>query len=338
MSLKSARLAASTISEGLLNGSPLRGISLEQLAERWIVESVRRKSPGSEYTSRLRMSYLPPALLKKTCSSIARRDLVEALKKIQKTRSYKTALRTAAIVGAAFNFAMDEGLLDRSPASELSRALIPDSPQDKEQKHFDAVPEPDELGKLLCAMETIPVQSTRLALFFMAYTFVRHGEMRLACWKEIDFEKALWFIPAEHTKRRREQVVPLARQAMKILEEQKAQTNVSGDALIFSSNIRGREMPKTRMLNALKNLRLKLDAPLTTVHGFRATASTLLNGAGFPADVIERQLAHVEKNKVRSAYNRFEYLEARTEMMQWYADYLDALRDKTPIPEMPQRF
>ncbi|MDY3213386.1 site-specific integrase, partial [Pyramidobacter sp.] len=156
---------------------------------------------------------------------------------------------------------------------------------------------------------------------------------RQATWAEIDFEKRLWIIPASHTKRRREQrdhVVPLSRQATAILETQKMRSFTSKEALIFPSDIKGAQLPKTLLLNAVKTLRATLPEdqrpPETTVHGFRATASTLLNGMGFPRDVIERQLSHKERDKVRNAYNRFEYIEERTAMMQTYADYLDKLK------------
>ena len=343
MSLKEARIEASNIAEGLLNGRALRGPSLQQLADRWLTEFVRKKTPDEEYIKRLRFSYFSAALRQKPCADVTRRELVVDLKRIQKEHSYKTAQRTATIVTGLFDYALDEGVLGKSPAGNLSRALIPDSPEDTEQQHFAAVTDPAGVGRLMRAIDTVSTPTTRLALLFVMYTFVRQKEMRQATWAEIDFEKRLWIIPASHTKRRREQrdhVVPLSRQAMAILETQKTRSFTSKEALIFPSDIKGAQLPKTLLLNAVKTLRATLPEdqrpPETTVHGFRATASTLLNGMGFPRDVIERQLSHKERDKVRNAYNRFEYIEERTAMMQWYADYLDALRDGRPEPEMPK--
>lgn len=341
MSLKEARIEASNINEELLKGHALRGPKLQQLAERWLAESVRKKAPGTEYINRLRFNYLSESTRHKTCGDVTRRDLVIDLQRIQKEHSYKTAVRTSAVISAVFNYGLDAGYLDKSPAGELSRVLIPDTPEDKVQKHYDAVTDPQDVGCLMRAIEKIPTQTTRLTLMFVLYTFVRQNELRQAEWREIDFEKRLWIIPASHTKRRRDQVVPLSSQAIRILEKQKTRTFTNPDALIFRSDIKGDQLPKTLLLNALKNLRDALPEserpPVTTVHGLRATASTLLNAAGWPADVIERQLAHFEQNKVRAAYNRFEYLQERTVMMQWYADYLDALRDGAPLP-MPETY
>lgn len=340
MTLKDARIEASNIAEGLLNGRALRGPSFQQLADRWLTEFVRKKVPGTEYINRLRFSYLSEATRGKACGDVTRQELVVDLRRIQKEHSYKTAVRTSAVVSAVFNYALDVGYLDKSPAGELSRALVPDSPEDKVQKHYDALTDPHDVGKLMRAIDTIATQTTRLALLFVMYAFVRQNELRQATWSEIDFDKRLWIIPASHTKRRRDHVVPLTHQTLAILEKQKARTYTGNNALIFRSDIKGGQLPKTLLLNALKNLRTTLPEdqrpPETTVHGFRATASTLLNGAGFPADVVERQLSHWERNKVRAAYNRFEYIEERSAMMQWYADYLDALRDGGPAPERPK--
>ncbi|WOL41365.1 integrase arm-type DNA-binding domain-containing protein (plasmid) [Pyramidobacter sp. YE332] len=129
MSLKDARIEASNIAEDLLNGRALRGPSLQQLADRWLTEFVRKKTPDEEYIKRLRFSYFSAALRQKPCADVTRRELVMDLKRIQKEHSYKTAQRTATIVTGLFDYALDEGVLGKSPAGNLSRALIPTRPR-----------------------------------------------------------------------------------------------------------------------------------------------------------------------------------------------------------------
>ena len=153
--------------------------------------------------------------------------------------------------------------------------------------------------------------------------------MRSAEWKDIDLEKAIWRIPAEKMKMDDEHLVPLSSQMIGLLRSVNV---ISGSyELVFpSTHDRQRLMSENTLTYAIRK-RLKFDA---TAHGFRTTASTILNEAGFRVDVIERQLAHGERNKVRAAYNRSQYLAERSEMMQWYSDYLDEVKagaDSLPI-------
>ena len=165
---------------------------------------------------------------------------------------------------------------------------------------------------------------TKLALWFMLYTFVRTKELRLAQWGEFETEgeTPTWTIPAETMKMRREHLVPLSFQAVEVLEQLE---EFSGpDGLVFPQQDNPHKaMSENTMLFALYRMGYHSRA---TTHGFRATASTILNESGlWHPDAIERQLAHVEGNKVRAAYDRSLHLEQRREMMQWWADHLDSL-------------
>ena len=162
---------------------------------------------------------------------------------------------------------------------------------------------------------------TKLALKFIVHTFVRPGALRSAVWTDFDFENKIWRIPAEKMKMNEEHLVPLSDQVLEILDSVR---DYSGNyKLVFpSTHDRRNVMSDNTLTNAIRK-RLHFDA---TAHGFRTTASTILNEAGFRVDVIERQLAHGERNKVRAAYNRSQYLAERIKMMQWYADYLDELK------------
>lgn len=160
---------------------------------------------------------------------------------------------------------------------------------------------------------------TKIALRFMALTFVRTGEMIGAQWIEIDREKAEWRIPVERMKMRNVHIVPLSQQAIVALDELKQYTGHK-PFLFASSRASVKHISNNTVLFAL--YRMGYHGRMTG-HGFRGLASTVLNEHGFRSDVIERQLAHSERDGVRAAYNHAEYLPERRQMMQYWADFLD---------------
>ncbi len=154
-------------------------------------------------------------------------------------------------------------------------------------------------------------------------TLARTKEIRLSTWDEFDLEseKPLWKIPADRMKMHRDHMIPLSRQAVGVLRELK--WFVRDNHYVFEQHKNPKKpMSENTMLYALYRMGYRGKA---TVHGFRATASTILNEKGYRSDVIELLLAHVEKNQVRAAYNRAEYLDERREVLQWWADYLDEI-------------
>jgi integrase len=163
---------------------------------------------------------------------------------------------------------------------------------------------------------------TKLALRLLALTFVRTNELRSATWEEIDLDKAEWTIPAERMKTKIPHHVPLSQQAVEAFRNLRAMN--SKWPWVFPGRAPTKPMSKNTMLFAL--YRLGYHTRMTG-HGFRALASTTLNEMGYRPDVIERQLAHIERNTVRAAYHRSHYLEERMAMMQAWADFLDAQRD-----------
>ena len=154
-----------------------------------------------------------------------------------------------------------------------------------------------------------------------ALTFVLTNELIKAEWQEFNLDAGLWIIPAGRMKMRTEHIVPLSTQAVTILNELKIMAGNSH--FVFPGRNRDRPISNNTMLFALYRLGYK---GKMTGHGFRAVASTILNEQGWRADVIERQLAHCERDEVRGAYNRAEYLQERKKMMQSWASYLDALK------------
>ena len=172
---------------------------------------------------------------------------------------------------------------------------------------------------------------TRCALTLAPLVFVRPGELRHAEWIEIHTDQATWRIPATKMKMKRDHIVPLSDQAIHILEEIKPLTG-NGRYVFPSVLTTGRPMSDNTINSALRRLGYSKDE--MTGHGFRSMASTVLNENGWTPDAIERQLAHVEGNSVRAAYNYAEHLEERRRMMQWWADYLAGLKNNT-LPSKP---
>ncbi len=196
------------------------------------------------------------------------------------------------------------------------------------QTPFRSITDPKELGELLRAIDDYQGDvSTKYALKLAPLVFVRPANIRYAEWSEIDFEKAVWRIPAEKMKMDSPHIVPLSRQALQILEQVK-QFNGSYRYVFVSPVSTIKPLSENTLNMGLKRLGF---GDKMVSHGFRHTASTILHENismhGFHSEIIERQLAHAERNGVKAAYNHAEYLLERTKLMQWWADYLDGLKN-----------
>jgi integrase len=260
--------------------------------------------------------------------------VLRALRKVEARGRYETACRLRSTIGRVFRYAIATGRGRSDPTTALRGALIRPKATPR-----PAIIEPKALGALLRAIDAFDGQpGTRAALELMALLFPRPGELRAAQWAEFDLDKGLWTIPAPRMKMRRPHRVPLARQAVAALQRLQQITGENG--LLFPS-IRTAERPiSDGTLNAAL-CRLGYTKDQMTPHGFRATASTLLNECGkWHPDAIERQLAHIESNDVRRAYARGEHWDERVKMMQWWADHLDALKASliaVPPPPTPRQ-
>jgi integrase len=191
-------------------------------------------------------------------------------------------------------------------------------------KNHAAIVEPRKIGALLRAIDSyIGHPPTQAALKLAPLVFLRPGELRKAEWSEIDLDGAEWRIPAARMKMREQHIVPLARQSVAILHELHAVTR-RGRYVFPSPRSSDRPMSENAVTAALR--RMGYSGEEMTWHGFRSLASTSLNEQGWHPDLIELQLAHAERNEVRSAYNRAQRLAERRKMMQHWADYLDTLR------------
>jgi integrase len=246
-------------------------------------------------------------------------ELLKVLRRIEERGAHETAHRTKQRCGQVFRYAISTGRAKHDPTADLRGALAPVVTTSRA-----AITDPAKVGDLLRAIGTYqgsPV--TKCALQLAPLVFVRPGELRKAEWSEIDLDGAQWRIPAARMKMREEHIVPLAPQAVEILRELHALTG-RGLYVFPSYRGKGRTMSENTVNAALRYM--GVDKDTMTGHGFRALASTRLNEMGWAPDVIERQLAHAERNKVRAAYNRAQYLDERTRMMAAWADYLDGLK------------
>jgi len=258
-----------------------------------------------------------PAFGNKPIAEIAAPQLLACLRKIEKRGAIDLAHRALQVSGQIFRYAIITGRAERDISADLKGAL-----QTKKVKH-NAHLKANELPELFDKLENYDGDpQTIRAFMFMILTLTRTIEVRGAKWEEVDFENAIWNIPAERMKMRKPHFVPLSKQALAILEKQKQQSHNREHIFPNSQNPR-KCMSENTILYALYRMGYHSRA---TGHGFRSTASTTLNEHGFNRDIIERQLAHSEANKVRAAYNHAEYKEERVTMMQWYADYLDKLK------------
>lgn len=309
----SAERKATTLRKKLAAENSFEAVALEWHGKqkiRWVAHhSVRVK--------RLLELCIFPILGKRPIAQIEAPELLEAIRKIEARGAHDLAHRVLQICGQVFRYGIATGRCTRNLSTDLRGALTPHVMQ-----HQSAV-RPEELPDLLRAIakyDETGDKQTRLALQLLAQTFVRTNELIGAEWVEFDLENALWIIPAGRMKMKTEHVVPLARQALAILAKLKEISGVS--RFVFPGRNRDKPISNNTMLFALYRLGYK---GKMTGHGFRAVASTILNETGFNADVIERQLAHCERNEVRGAYNRAEYLPERKRMMQQWADYLDSI-------------
>jgi integrase len=248
-------------------------------------------------------------------------ELLDVLRKIERRGRYDTARRARSLSGRVFKYAIGTNRAERDPSADLAGALI--SPK---VQHRATITEPKAVGALLRAIDDLDGQpTTKAALQLIAVTFVRPGELRHAEWKEFDVSNAIWNISAEKMKMDRPHKVPLSRQAIVIIE---GLHPITGNSRYLFPQIRSWHRPiSDGTLNAALR-RLGYDKHEMTAHGFRSTASTLLNESRkWSGDAIERQLAHQEEDDTRAAYNFAEFWDERVKMMRWWANYLDELRD-----------
>jgi integrase len=290
------------------------------VAEEWLRSKAKSLAPGTwQRDSNQLKKLVLPWLGNRPIAAIEASELLNVLRKIEIRGRLDTAHRTRALCGRVFRYAIATGRARHDISADLRGALAP-----KATKSYPAITHPEAVAKLLRDIEGYDGQpTTRAALRLAAYLFVRPGELRAAEWSEFDLDAARWRIPSARMKMGEQHLVPLPMQAVTILRELSAITG-TGRFVFPSLLTRERPMSENTLNTALR--RLGYANNQMVAHGFRGMASTLLNEQGWHPDLIELQLAHAERNKVRAAYNRAQRLDERASMMQAWADYLDGLR------------
>ncbi|MBF0626040.1 MAG: integrase arm-type DNA-binding domain-containing protein [Magnetococcales bacterium] len=294
--------------------------SFEAVAREWFAKQAPRWADGhsSKILQRLErdvfpwLGQIPP-------DTVTAPEILAVLRRIESRGALDTAHRAGQNIGQILRYAIATGRAERNPVADLKGALPP-----VKDGHHPALTDPESVGGLLRAVDAYHGHFiVRQALRLHPYLFTRPGELREARWAEIDLDDALWTIPGERMKAGQDHMVPLARQALVILQETRP-WSVGGDFVFPTPRSATRPLSDMATSVAFKSMGF---AGIHTPHGWRATARTLLDEAlGIPAHLIEHQLAHSVRDPLGRAYNRTTHLPERRQMMQAWADYLDKLR------------
>ena len=240
-------------------------------------------------------------------------DIQALLERVMARNVGNTAEKIRQWIGVVYEYAAQRELTERNPAKRLKGFV-----EKRETVHRRALPL-SELETFYQRLKEARIDpANRIALLLLTLTFPRSNELRGAQWGEIDFQAAVWTIPKERMKMKREHKIPLSAWSLELLHELHAITG-QGTQLFPSRTKIGGYISENTLNKIIERIGFK---ELTTLHGFRSLASSTLNEKGFNPDAIELQLAHQPSDKVRAAYNRADYWQERVEMMAWYGDLL----------------
>lgn len=305
--------------------------TMRTVAGEWLDHQAARWTARTRDSIRRSLElHIFPKLGARPLASITAKELTDTIRTIEAKGAGETAGRVLQRVKAIYRWATTHGRIQSNPMYDLrpSEELKP-----RDTKNRAALPE-RELPAFLAALDNYGGDPSVInALRLLILVGSRPGDVRGARWDEFDLAGALWIIPAERMKMRTEHRIPLSRQALAVLA---AQQPLSGHGeLVFPSPFYpGKAISDNTLNSALARMGYK---GVATAHGFRALFSTMANEAGWDGDVIERQLAHLERNKVRAAYHRATYNAERARLMQWWADLLDQRRTGSNVIPLAQR-
>lgn len=300
--------------------------TFEAVAGEWLAHQAGRWS--AEHAENIRRGFVAdvyPSIGRRPMAQLKPREVSAVVKAIEARGAAEAAERTLQRIKAVFRFAITHERIESNPMLDLKPGELL---KPRQEQHRLALADRDlpEYLRRLDAYDGDP--TTKAALRLLMLTALRPGELRGLRWSEIDTEAAEARIPPERMKMKIAHAVPLARQALELIEAQR--TISGGGDLVFPSPYYPRAALSENTLNsALARMGYKGHA---TAHGFRTLFSTTANERGHDPDVIERQLAHKERNRVRAAYHRAEYLDDRRRLMQWWADWIDARRGGKVVP------
>ncbi len=295
--------------------SEAHGNTLDRVAKSWLqIKKSKITEPHADDILRSLELHILPSLGEMPVHLIRARDVIEELQPIAIKGSLETVKRLCQRLNEIMTYAVNTGLVTSNPLSGIGKAF--ESPEKKNMPTL----KPEELPTLMLKIAGASIKlTTRCLIEWQLHTMVRPSEAAGATWAEIDCERAVWTIPAERMKKRRAHVVPLSSQALALLELMKP---ISGHREhIFPAE----RNPRTHINEQTANMALKRMGygGKLVAHGLRSLASTTLNEQGYDPDVIESALAHNDKNEVRAAYNRAEYIPRRRVMMQRWSDHIE---------------
>lgn len=293
------------------------GNTFEGIAREWYEKRFDRWSPS--YAEEMIETFekdVFPYIGSRPIAEIKPMELLAVLSVLNDRGATEKLRKVRQRCGEVFRYAVITGRAEYNPAPDLVSAFAP-----HKKEHY-AFLKTDELPEFFRILNTYTGSMiVKLAMRLLILTGVRPGELRQAEWCEIDFDNRLWEVPKERMKMRRPHCVPLSEQTLNILEQLKPVTGHY--QYIFPGRIHHSKPMSEMAMNVL--IRRIGYAGRVTGHGFRHTMSTILHEQGYNTAWIETQLAHVDKNSIRGTYNHAQYLDGRREMLQWYADYMDAL-------------
>ncbi|WP_206240665.1 tyrosine-type recombinase/integrase [Novosphingobium terrae] len=298
-----------SVAEELIAKREKEGVSPRTLEKyRWLLKLL-----GSEF-GRRPVTEITPA------------ELLHEIKHHERRERYETAKRIRSFASRVFRYAAATARAERDPAQMLLGALI-----QPKAKHFAAITDSVEFGALLRAIEDyVGDPAVMHALKLTPHLYQRPGELRHMEWTEINFEKAVWTLPAGKMKMRQPHAVPLSKQAVAVLESMRS---LSGNGKYVFPSVRSRTRPISENTITAALRRMGYSKEQMTAHGFRTSASSLLNESGkWNPAAIERALAHMVSGEIRRIYNQSAYWRERIEMAQWWSNYLDELRDSGNSP------
>ena len=295
--------------------------SFSEAALEWHARHYQHSTDQRKKVSLRRLEkYILPTIGKVQLKDIEAPMLFNLIESVQDSGRIETGKRVNSYCSMIFRYGVAKGYCSRDLTQDYKGML-----KSAKSKNMPTLVKSDEIGELLRDINDYPgTIIVKSALHISAYIFVRPKELANSKWNYIDFENSQWIIPAEQMKLKRDHLIPISSQVKAIL---KALRPITGDSEYIFPNEKdsNRHMHNETVNKTLRRIKDGKYIGRIVSHGFRAMASTILNENQFRSDVIEKQLAHEQRNKVRGAYNRAEYLKERTEMMQWYADYLDGL-------------
>lgn len=300
-----------------------RAFTFRDLAEAWFADDVAKRSENWQYNVRnwLKLDIYPD-LGDMDPRTITEDHVGDVVRKVVKRNAPNSANKIRAICAQIFEYGIDKREVAQNPVAKIKPVKAPET-----QSHRALAVK--EIKPFLEALEADNARLvSKIAIKLLMLTLTRKDELRLAKWQEFDLDNGVWEIAAHRMKMRDPHRVYLSTQALALLDQLKPLSRPDG--FILPSNSTPAKPIGHTTINSVID-RLDIDGARFVPHGFRATASSILNEANFRHDVIERQLAHRDRNKVRAVYNQAEYAHERREMLQWWADYIDSLKQGSKV-------